>query len=351
MSAPGAAPDVRSRAAGDPDRHGRADPAGRRRRRPGRADDAARCDGRPCGPRGRDATGPAAGRALVHAAVAAGSPSGAPAATWPGRRRSCRAGRRVTAAGRGPRGRRGRRAPVASGAGRVVGVLATGDEIRPRGPGARAGRDPRRERAGPAWRSSTTAGGEARWTSGSPRTAGGRRGAVCARPDRRRDAIIVSGGVSVGPYDVVRAAFEEIGRIDALAGRRPAGQAVRVRDGASGPTAAGRSSSACRAIPSRAFVTFELFVRPAIRAAGRAPAERLVRPTDRAVLVEPVVEEPRPAGVLRVVAERDVDRAAGPRRRGPGPRPARRRGGGAGEPRPLGARRGGRAGGHPGGDR
>ena len=28
------------------------------------------------------------------------------------------------------------------------------------------------------------------------------------------DAIIVSGGVSVGPYDVVRAAFEEVGRID-----------------------------------------------------------------------------------------------------------------------------------------
>jgi len=57
------------------------------------------------------------------------------------------------------------------------------------------------------------------------------------------------------------------------------------------------------------FVTFELFVRPALRAlAGR---RELLRPTDRAVLGEPVTKSHGRRAYLRVVAERD---GATPRR-------------------------------------
>ena len=55
------------------------------------------------------------------------------------------------------------------------------------------------------------------------------------------------------------------------------------------------------------FVTFELFVRPAIRAlAGHRP-DRLFRPVDRGVLLEPVSKSPGRRGFQRVIAERAPD--------------------------------------------
>src|SRR5207247_3583710 len=57
--------------------------------------------------------------------------------------------------------------------------------------------------------------------------------------------------------------------------------------------------------PGSTFVTFELFVRPAIRRLGGVPDDRLVRPIDRAVLVDTATKSPGRRAFLRVVAERD----------------------------------------------
>jgi molybdopterin biosynthesis enzyme len=115
----------------------------------------------------------------------------------------------------------------------------------------------------------------------------------------------VSGGVSVGPYDVVRAAFEEIGRIElwrvaVQPGKPFAFGTVERRDG-------GRTLLfGLPGNPVSTFVTFELFVRPAIRRLAGIPVERLVRTTDHAVLLDPASKSPGRRAFLRVVAERDA---------------------------------------------
>ncbi len=147
--------------------------------------------------------------------------------------------------------------------------------------------------------------------------------------------MIVSGGVSVGPYDVVRAAFEEIGRIELWR--------VAVQPGK--PFAFGvverrrrrprRSCSGCPGNPVSSFVTFELFVRPAIRRLSGLPADRLVRSIDRAVLRDDVSKSPGRRAFLRVVTERDASGATVRDAERPGPGPAGRRWARAGQPRPV----------------
>jgi len=124
------------------------------------------------------------------------------------------------------------------------------------------------------------------------------------------DAIIVSGGVSVGPYDVVKVAFESIGRIDlwrvAVQPGKPFAFGTAQRPGG-GPAVLlfGLPGN-----PASGFVTFELFVRPAIRRlAGQV---RLLRPVERAVLLEEAATSPGRRAYLRVAAERDESGA--PRR-------------------------------------
>ena len=85
------------------------------------------------------------------------------------------------------------------------------------------------------------------------------------------DLLIVAGGVSVGPFDVVRAAIETIGSIDlwrvAVQPGKPFafGTAERPGGGTAGPRSFGLPGN-----PVSGAVTFELFVRPAIRRmAGR----------------------------------------------------------------------------------
>ena len=56
--------------------------------------------------------------------------------------------------------------------------------------------------------------------------------------------------------------------------------------------------------PVSSFVTFELFVRPAIR--RLAGLTTLLRPTDRAVLTEAVTKSPGRRGFLRASVERDA---------------------------------------------
>ena len=258
------------------------------------------------GPRGRDAAGPIPAAVLVHERVGVGGSV---------RRRGndleegatvLIAGTEMTAAA----------VALAAGAGvsRVtvhrqprVAVLATGDEVRTAGqPLGEAGIP---DANGPGLRALVRASG------GIPIDLGvavDRLEDVLARLRRgisEADLVIVSGGVSVGPYDVVRTAFETLGRIDlwrvAVQPGKPFafGTAERPVDGsANGHDAAPVLLFGLPGNPVSSFVTFELFVRPAIRRlAGR---RTLTRPTDRAVLDEPVTKSLGRRGFQRVVAER-----------------------------------------------
>jgi molybdopterin biosynthesis enzyme len=122
------------------------------------------------------------------------------------------------------------------------------------------------------------------------------------------DAIVVSGGVSVGPYDVVRAAFAEIGRMElwrvAVQPGKPFAFGVVDR-----PNGARTLLFGLPGNPVSTFVTFELFVRPAIRRLAGIPALRLVRSPDRAVLVDGATKSQGRRAYLRVVADRDPDGA------------------------------------------
>src|SRR5438034_232073 len=118
------------------------------------------------------------------------------------------------------------------------------------------------------------------------------------------DAMIVSGGVSVGPYDVVRAAFEEIGRIElwrvAVQPGKPFVFGVVDRGPDDRTLLFGLPGN-----PVSTFVTFELFVRPAIRRLAGWPSDRLVRSVDRGVLRDDVSKASGRRAFLRVVADRD----------------------------------------------
>jgi molybdopterin molybdotransferase len=113
----------------------------------------------------------------------------------------------------------------------------------------------------------------------------------------------VSGGVSVGPYDHVRAAFAELGTVDlwrvAVQPGKPFAFGTAPRPGGGPPVLLfGLPGN-----PVSTFVTFELFVRPALRRLGGHP--RVARPTERAILAD---ETPKGGGrraYVRVRADRD----------------------------------------------
>jgi len=264
------------------------------------------------GPRGRDAAGPLPSATLVHEPVerggsirTAGSDLSAGAGLLP-------AGTALTAAA----------VTLVAGAGvdRLlvhrrprIAVLATGDEVR--GPGQELGPAGIPDANGPGLRALVTAAG------GDPVDLG------IAADDlddvlrrlrdglaRGADALIVSGGVSVGPYDVVKTAIETIGRIDlwrvAVQPGKPFAFGTASRPGGGAPVLVfGLPGN-----PVSSAVTFELFVRPAIRAlAGRAD---LLRPVDRAVLGESVSKSHGRRAFIRVVAE--IDGTGAPVRDGRG---------------------------------
>jgi molybdopterin molybdotransferase len=120
------------------------------------------------------------------------------------------------------------------------------------------------------------------------------------------DVVIVSGGASVGAHDVVRAAFATVGTVDLWR--------VAIRPGK--PFIFGRARSGRTALfglpgnPVSVFVTFEIFVRPLLRAlSGRR--DPLRRPVRRARLLAPL---PHPEGrrtFARVVLEPDPERPGG----------------------------------------
>jgi molybdopterin biosynthesis enzyme len=112
--------------------------------------------------------------------------------------------------------------------------------------------------------------------------------------------------VSVGPYDVVKTAFDRVGRVDLWR--------VAVQPGKPFAFGTAERPDGGRALlfglpgnPVSSFVTFELFVRPAIRALGGHRPDRLLRPVDHAVLTEPVSKSHGRRAFIRVIAERDDD--------------------------------------------
>jgi len=120
------------------------------------------------------------------------------------------------------------------------------------------------------------------------------------------DLVIVSGGVSVGARDVVKAAFERLGRVDLWR--------VAVQPGK--PVAFGRAPSpdgreallfGLPGNPVSSFVTFELFVRPVLRALSgdRDPTARRVV---RARLASAVTKSPPRRAFLRVKLAPDPGR-------------------------------------------
>ncbi len=118
------------------------------------------------------------------------------------------------------------------------------------------------------------------------------------------DVVVLSGGVSVGTHDHVRTAFSTLGTMAlwrvAIKPGRPFAFA-RARSGGRDVALFGLPGN-----PVSVFVTFELFVRPMLRAlAGHA---RLFdRPVRRARLVEPLEGSAGRLTVARVVLEADPD--------------------------------------------
>ena len=134
------------------------------------------------------------------------------------------------------------------------------------------------------------------------------------------DVVVLSGGVSLGAHDHVRQAFEALGDIELWR--------VAVQPGkplAFGRTTAGRAGD--RGDPDRpvalfglpgnpvsAFVTFELFVRPLLRALlGDIPASGTPGARRRvvAVLAEPVTKSTERRAFVRVRVEGDAARPEG----------------------------------------
>ncbi|MEX1169036.1 MAG: gephyrin-like molybdotransferase Glp [Chloroflexota bacterium] len=260
--------------------------------------------GRP-GPRGRDATGPLPVACLVHTAVPVGGSIRVAGDDLRAGDTLLAPGSALTAAA----------IALAAGAGvdelRVhrrprVGVLATGDEVRGAGQPLGAAGIP--DANGPGLRALVTAAGADPIDLGIAAddltdVLKRLRGGI----EVRADVLIVSGGVSVGPYDIVKTAMETIGRVDlwrvAVQPGKPFAFGVAPRpDGGPPILVFGLPGN-----PVSSAVTFELFVRPAIRRlAGRLD---LFRPADRAVLGEAVSKSHGRRAYLRVQAERADDGA------------------------------------------
>jgi molybdopterin molybdotransferase len=254
------------------------------------------------GARGREAAGPIPAACLVHEAVGAGNAVRARGSDVDAGATVVGAGATVTpavvalAAGAGVDRIVVRRRPR-------VAVLATGDEVRAAGTDLGPAGIP--DANGPGIRALVREAGAEPLELG---IAADRLDDVEARLRRgidEADLVVVSGGVSVGPYDVVRLAFDAVGHINLWR--------VAVQPGK--PFAFGRADVDGRESPVllfglpgnpvSSFVTFEPFVRPVLRRlAGHAS---LHRPVDRAVLEQPVSKSPGRRGYQRVTAVRGPD--------------------------------------------
>ena len=261
----------------------------------------ARPDGVPLGPRGRDATGPLPAAVLVHVSVPVGGSIRERASDLRAGSLVLKAGTRIgpasiaIMAGAGLAGLSVYRRPI-------VGIMATGDELR--SPGVDLGASGIPDSNGPALRAYVEdSGGHAHSLGIARDRLEDVRGRLDAGLAERPDAIIVSGGVSVGPYDLVRTAFEEVGSI---AFWRVAVQPGKPFVFGTAPRPGGGTPVLLFGLPGNpvsTFVTFELFVRPALRRLGGHPNPG--RPVDRGVLMDATPKSAGRRAFVRVRADRD----------------------------------------------
>jgi molybdopterin molybdotransferase len=281
-------------------------------------------DGEP-GARGRDAAGPLPAAILVHVAV---PPGGSIRAAGSDLRVGTTLARPGTAigpalvallAGGGvPEVRVHRRPKVA--------VLATGDEVR--AAGAELGPAGIPDANGPGLRAlAANAGADVLDLGIASDVLEDVQSRLRRGLDAGADLLIVAGGVSVGPFDVVKAAIDAVGSIDlwrvAVQPGKPFAFGTAPRPGGGAPVLiVGLPGN-----PVSGAVTFELFVRPAIRAmAGRSD---VLRPVDRAVILDDVQKSEGRRAFVRVVADRDA--AGAPERDGLGRVRVRLAGGASGQ--------------------
>ena len=255
-------------------------------------------DGQPAGERGRQARAGIPAAVMVHAAVPAG-------ASIRRRGSDLRSGTVVLEPGTklGPAA-----IGLVAGAGvgeihvhrrPIVAVLATGDEVRSTGSALGPSGIP--DANGPGLRALAAAAGAEVIDLGIARDRLEDVVEHIRRGVAEADVVIVSGGVSVGPYDVVRAAFDSVGSVSlwrvALqpgkpfafgTARRPDGRAVLLFGLPGNPVSS--------------FVTFEIFVRPALR--RLAGHTELLRPSEAGVLLDPVTKSLGRRAYLRVEVER-----------------------------------------------
>jgi molybdopterin molybdotransferase len=262
------------------------------------------------GERGRDATGPLPAKIAAHAAIPVGGSIRRKGSDLGAGTRILESGTVVTpaaiglAAGVGLDQLRVHRRPKVS-------ILATGDEVRARGTDLGPAGIP--DANGPALMAMVEAAGGYSDTLG---IAADRfddvRARLCAGLVGGAEAIIVSGGVSVGPYDVVRTAFLEFGemelwRVAVQPGKPFAFGTGRAPGGDTDPSRPPTLLFGLPGNPVSTFVTFELFVRPALRRlAGHREAD-LFRARDRAVLLEPVKKSSGRRAYIRVFTDREAN--------------------------------------------
>ena len=124
-----------------------------------------------------------------------------------------------------------------------------------------------------------------------------------ARAAAEGDAVVTSGGVSVGEHDYTKQVLAELGEV------RPWRVAMQPGMPQAFGRGAGRPVVELTGNPVAAFVVFEVLVRPALRKLAGHPTERLQRPRLRARLTEPVRS---PAGKVSFLRIRLAQGTSGP---------------------------------------
>lgn len=123
--------------------------------------------------------------------------------------------------------------------------------------------------------------------------------ALLSRAAAEADLLVASGGVSMGRTDHVRAAIERMGALDFWRIRIQPGKPLAF--GAIG----GRPAVGLPGNPVSALVTFELFVRPLIRAMLGLPGDGRLHLAVR--LEEPIAKDATRRAYVRVVVRRSAE--------------------------------------------